>query len=121
MMVLVRLVPAARAYSSELYDSIRVLWAQVLKRALFDYVILKKSTKLKDRRDFASAEQWLFSSDVGLIDACRVFGWPLERLRKRALSMTREEVRKMEFRERDLPDINPNESSKLMISDGHSQ
>jgi len=121
MMVLVTLVPAARAYSSEFYDPVRVLWAQVLKRALFDYVILKKSTKLKDKRDFASAEQWLFSPHVGLIDACRVFGWPLQRLRERALSMTRSDIRKMEFRERDQPPPYLSESTELMVSDGNGQ
>jgi hypothetical protein len=100
-MVLVKLAPDPSNYLRELYGPVRILWAQVLKRAIFDYVMLRKSKKLKDRRDFVSAERWLFSSDVGLIDACKVFGWPLERLRERAREMTSVDVRKMEFRDRE--------------------
>ena len=121
MTVLVKLIPAVHVYSAEFYDPIRVLWAQVLKRALFDFVILKSATKLRDKRDFVSAERWLFSPHVGLIDACGVFNWPLERLRKRALDMTRDDVRKMEFRERDQPTELAESDNELMISDGHSQ
>jgi hypothetical protein len=104
-MVVLALAPSSNPHLvDELYRPIRVLWAQVLKRAVFDYVMLRNSKKLTDRRDYISARRWLFSQDMGLIDACHVFGWPLERLRARARTMTRDEVKKMEFRDRNLMD-----------------
>jgi len=117
-MFLVKLSPAPTTYMREIYGPVRVLWAQVLKRAIFDYVMLRDSRKLKDRRDYISAERWLFSSDVGLVDACKVFGWPLEKLRNRAKEMTKIDIRKMEFKERDC--FTTNEFGELVeISNGN--
>ena len=117
MMVLIKLSPSPSTYVTEIYEPIRVLWAQVLKRAIFDYVMLRDSRKLTDRRDYISAERWLFSSDVGLVDACKVFGWPLGKLRDRAKEMTKLDIRKMEFKEREC--FTTNELVELEISDGN--
>ncbi len=117
MMVLVKLAPDPSNYLREIHGPVRILWAQVLKRAIFDYVMLRKSKKLKDRRDYISAERWLFSSDVGLVDACKVFGWPLEKLRERAKEMTPIDVRKMEFRDREC--FTTNDLEVAGISDGN--
>lgn len=100
--MLLVLRPMRCAHQEERYDSVRVLWAQVLKRAIFDFVTLRHSSKLKDKRDFRSAERWLFSDEAGLVDTCVALGWPLSALRVRARAMTKGEIRKMEFRDRDV-------------------
>lgn len=76
----------------------RVLWAAVLQRAIFDYVTHKDSST--SRLNFRTAERFLFSDDSGLVDICQVLGWPLNLMRARARSMTRNEVRKMDFRDK---------------------
>jgi hypothetical protein len=86
------------AHQDERFDPVRVLWAAVLQRAIFDYVTHKDSTT--SRLDFRTAERFLFSEDSGLIDVCQALGWPLKAMRNRALNMTRVEVRKMDFRDR---------------------
>jgi hypothetical protein len=100
-MMLVSLKPAVRSFTEERYDPVKLLWAQVLKRALFDYVILQGSRDLKDRRLFLSAKNWLFSEDFGLSDICKMLDWPKEKIRRRAEEMTKKDIKKMEFRERD--------------------
>lgn len=113
---LVRLVPATKQYCSELDSPAKILWARVILRALYDYVIWKDSTKLKDRRDFHSVKRWLFEpSTLGnsLENLCRLLNWPVDLIREKALTMTREDVKKMEFRER--------EQSLRALDDGKSQ
>jgi len=81
------------------YEPVRVLWAAVLQRAIFDYVMLRDSST--SRLDFRTAERFLFSDEGGLADICQVLNWPLGAMRSRAKAMTRDDVRKMDFRSRD--------------------
>ena len=89
---------APTVHREERFDSVRVLWAAVLQRAIFDYVTFKDSTT--SRLDFRTAERFLFSDDGGLVDVCQALNWPLGAMRDRALTMTRVDVRKMDFRDR---------------------
>jgi len=117
-MMLVSLTTGPYRHQEERYNSVRVLWAQVLKQAVFDYVKFKSSSGLKDRRDFRTAERWLFSDDSGLVHACQMLGWPLQSLRSRIQDMTKKDIRKMEFRDRDAPGL------EQVVGDGrrgHSQ
>lgn len=101
---LVRLIPVEQAYLSEIVNPVKTLWARVIIRALYDYVNLKDSSKLKDRREFETVRKWLLEpSDLsnGLENLCRFLNWPVGMLRARVLAMTRDDVKKMEFRERE--------------------
>lgn len=97
-MKLVELVAIPVPRCGERFESVRVLWVAVVQRAIFDYVTYKDSTT--SRLDFRTAERFLFSDDGGLVDLCQVMGWPLQTMRRRAKAMTKNEVRKMDFRER---------------------
>ena len=101
---LVRLVPVPTVHTTELDAPVKILWARVILRAIYDYVILKDAKKLKDKRDFACVKKWLFEpSDLNnsFENLCRILGWPTDLLRNKILTMTREDVKKLEFRERE--------------------
>lgn len=113
---LVRLVPTTKQHTPELDSPMKILWARVILRALYDYVIWKDSDKMKDRRDFQTVKKWLFEpSTLGnsFENLCRLLNWPAGLIREKALTMTREDVKKMEFRER--------EQSLKALDDGQSQ
>lgn len=101
---LVRLVPVSSPYIPELDNPVKILWARVVLRAIYDYVILKDAKKLKDRREFDTVRKWLFEPSNlgnGLENLCRLLNWPVGLIREKALGMTRDDVKKMEFRERE--------------------
>ena len=101
---LVRLEPVTRPYHAEYSSPPKILWARVILRSLYDYVIWKDSKKLKDRRDFECVRKWLFEPSElgnGLDNLCRVLNWPADSIREKARTMTRDDVKKMEFRERE--------------------
>lgn len=103
MTALVRLIPEEVPYSEGHYHSIRALWARVIVRAICDYVLLKEARDLKGKRDFRAVNRWIFDENTGLKGICDLLGWQIEEVRSRALSMTRDEVRKIEHRDRDKP------------------
>lgn len=98
MIELVGLATVPAPHCGERFESVRVLWVAVVQRAIFDYITYKDSTT--SRLDFRTAERFLFSDEGGLVDLCQVMGWPLQAMRRRAKEMTKNEVRKMDFRER---------------------
>lgn len=78
----------------------KILWAAVLRRAVFDYVLYKgvRAHSLEWKRAF----QYIFSEDVkyeaGLSfeEVCELFGWDPGYLRRLATELTRADVKKME-------------------------
>lgn len=94
-------------------EPVRVLWAAVLQKAIFDYIKYKDSST--SRLDFRTAERFLFSDDGGLIDVCQALDWPLQAMRERAKAMTRSDIHKMEFRER-----GPRLAHNELVVDGNS-
>lgn len=113
---LVRLIPVTSSYTSEIDGPVKILWARVILRAIYDYVILKDSTRLKDKREFISVKRWLFEPSNlgnGLENLCIFLKWPAGLIREKALTMTRDDVKKMEFRDRD--------QALKVLDDGESQ
>lgn len=98
-----RKVPAANSYNPERYVPYKVLWAKVIIRASYDYALWKDSKDLRLKKFAQDAERWLFEpSDVELSfeNICSSFDFPIERIRQRTREMTKDDVKKLEFRER---------------------
>lgn len=98
-----RKVPASTSYNAERYVPIRVLWAKVIIRAAYDYALWKDSKDMRLRKFAQDAERWLFeSSDLELSfeNICFAFDFPLEKIRLKTRGLTKQDVKKLEFRER---------------------
>lgn len=103
-------------YVAEHYWPIQALWARVLVKSICDYVVFKEATTLKGKREFKKVAWWLFGEETGFLSVCEAVGWPPAMVRKRALSMTKDEVRKIEHRDRDpvvlLREVSPDGNGK---------
>ncbi len=98
-----RKVPTSTCYNPERYVPIRVLWAKVIIRAAYDYALWKESKDMRLRKFALDAERWLFeSSDLELSfeKICEAFEFPVEKIRTRTRALTKNDVKKLEFRER---------------------
>lgn len=98
-----RKVSASLTYNPERYVPYRVLWAKVIIRAAYDYALWKDSKDLRLRKFAQDAERWLFeSSDIELSfeNICFAFDFPVERIRAKTRALTKADVKKLEFRER---------------------
>lgn len=84
----------------------RMVWAAVLRRAVFDYVLYKgvRAHSLEWKRAF----QYIFADsvpgDTGLSfeEVCEIFNWDPDYLRRLTTKLTRDDIKKMEttqFRE----------------------
>lgn len=94
-------VPTGGMQHEESFHSYRALWARVIIKAICDYVIWEGCRTLKEKRDRKNVERWLFENNTGLGGICEQLGWPIDMVRERARTMTRDEVRKIEHRERE--------------------
>lgn len=86
----------------------RLLWVKVIIRAAYDYALWKDSKDLRHRKFAEDARKWLFDpSDLefGLSNICEVWGLPLTKIRKFARELTKEDVKKLEFKERQGRDL----------------
>jgi hypothetical protein len=104
-MRLIALKPLALPYSEEHYHPVRALWARVIVRAICDYVVLKSARDIRSKRDFRALQKFLFEEQSGLHNICSVIDLSVEKVRHRALTMTIDEVRKIEHRDRDKPSL----------------
>lgn len=98
-----RRTPASNAYNPERYVPYRVLWAKVIIRAAYDYALWKDSKDLRLKKYAQDAERWLFESSslsLSFENICFAFDFPVERIRKRTRALTKQDVKKLEFRER---------------------
>lgn len=98
-----RKVPASTSYNAERYVPYRVLWAKVIIRAAYDYALWRDSKESRLRKFAQDAERWIFeSSDLELSfeNICFAFDFPVEKIRKRTRALTKQDVKKLEFRER---------------------
>lgn len=85
------------------YDGFRTLWLKVIIRAIFDYVTYKDHSRLDKRKLAESAHFWLFkpNSNFNSFDSvCTLLGLDADTVRRRARSMTRADVDKLEHLER---------------------
>jgi hypothetical protein len=87
------------ATRKELPNEAKTLWAAVLRRAVFDYVLYKGVGQ--HNMDWRNAHRYLFSPGVkyenGLSfeEVCEVFGWEPEYIRRMTLSLTRADIKKV--------------------------
>lgn len=91
------------AYSAERYMPYRILWAKVIVRAAYDYALWKDAKDLRLKKFADDAERWLFEpSDLELSfeNICFAFDFPVDQIRQRTRILTRDDVKKLEFRER---------------------
>lgn len=96
-------VSSNTSYNPERYTPYKVLWAKVIIRAAYDYALWKDSRDIRLRKCAQEAEQWLFepsSLELGFENICFAFDFPVERIRYRTRSLTRDDVKKLEFLER---------------------
>ena len=87
-------------YSKNLSYDEKMLWAAVLRRAVFDYVLYKgvRARAL----DWKRAYSYIF--DIGLRyedgvnfeEVCEIFGWDPDYLRRLSTMLTRSDIKKME-------------------------
>lgn len=115
-----RSVSTSTTYSPELVIPYKVLWAKVIIRATYDYALWKDSPDIRLRRFADDAAKWLFEPsdpdlDLSFENICAAFDFPIEKIRKRTRTLTREDVKKLEFRERER------RSEVEELSDGDSR
>jgi hypothetical protein len=83
--------------ASEMSSEEKVLWACVLRRAIFDFVLYKGSGKHKLQWKKAYAFIYGTEQSEGLCfeEICALFGWEPDYLRRLAKSLTREDIKKI--------------------------
>ncbi len=84
----------------------RMLWAAVLRRAVFDYVLYKgvraRSIEWKRAFQYIFTEGLRYENGVSFEEVCEMFGWDPDYLRRLTTKLTRADIKKMEttqFRE----------------------
>lgn len=88
-------------YYEERYRRVKALWLAVFIRAARDYTLWRDEKKDVEKRKLAEdARRFIFDATSGFADMCTVFDLDVGRLRHRAETMTREDVRKIEMLER---------------------
>lgn len=91
---------------SDRYVGYRALWMKVIIRAAFDWVSYRDSTKLDKLKDAESGYRWIFE-DSELFNSfetiCQLVDLPMDKVRRWAMSLTKEHVAKIEHLERESP------------------
>ena len=99
----IRKVAVPASYNPERYIPYRLLWAKVIIRAAYDYALWKESKELRLKKFAQDAEHWLFESSnltFSFESICFAYDFPIERIRQKARALTKDDVKKLEFRER---------------------
>jgi len=90
------------------YAPYRLLWVKVIIRAAYDFALWKDAKNINHRKFAEDARKWLFEPselDFGLSSICEVWGFPIEKIRHYARNLTKEDVKKLEFKERQGRDL----------------
>ncbi len=85
------------------YTGHRKLWGRVILRAIYDWVMYRDSTELKQRKLAENAETWLFKRSElfnGFETVCDLLDVDPDVVRKRAKTFTKDDVLKAEHIER---------------------
>jgi len=89
-----------------LSHSDRMLWAAVLRRAVFDYVLYKgvrqHSLEWKHAFRYIFTEGQEYDNGLNFEEVCDLFNWDADYLRRLTTKLTRDDIKKMEttqFRE----------------------
>lgn len=91
------------AFNPERYVPYRLLWVKVIIRAAYDFALWKDSRDLRLRKYAQDAEKWLFEPSTlvnSFENICYLFGLDIKKIRQYAQKLTKEDVKKLEFRER---------------------
>lgn len=81
----------------------RLLWIKVIIRAAYDYALWKDEKDIRKKKWAQDAENWLFKSSEllnGLESICYLLDIDVEAIRYKAKTLTKDQVKKMEFLER---------------------
>jgi hypothetical protein len=91
---------------------IKIFWAAVLRRAIFDYVLYKgvrsKSLDWKRAYQYVFTPGLRYEDGVSFEEVCQLFSWDPDYLRRMTTKLTRDDIKKMEpshFREEFVFDI----------------
>jgi hypothetical protein len=98
-----RRVASSTCYNQERYVPYKVLWAKVIIRAAYDYALWKDSKEMRLRKFAQDAERWLFEPsdrNLGFENICFIYDFPIDRIRQKTRALTKQDVKKLEFRER---------------------
>lgn len=87
-------------YARDIPFGERMLWASVIRRAIFDFILYKglRQHSLEWKRSC----QYLFTPDqtyengYSFEEVCELFGWEPDYLRRRISKLTRADIRRME-------------------------
>ncbi len=96
-------VPSAD-FHPERYVPYRLLWAKVIIRAAYDWALWKDSKDVRLKNFAKDAYRWLFSeSDLmnSFNRVCEVLNVDRAKIRNYALNLTKDQVKKLEFMERE--------------------
>ena len=96
--------PALSPYSPERYRPYRALLAKVIMRAAYDYALWRDSKDVRLRNYAKDAERWLFEDSTllnGLLSICEILSVDPHKIRRYARALTRDQVKKLEFMERE--------------------
>jgi len=86
--------------TKDIPSNAKMLWAHVLRRAVFDYVLYKGVGKRK--MDWQRAYQYVFVKSLHYEDGfsfeevCEMFGWDPDYLRRLTTKLTRSDIKRME-------------------------
>lgn len=121
-------VPLPNTYSPERYVPYRLLWAKVIIRAAYDYALWKDSKDLRLKKYAQDAEKWLFEPstlELGFESICFKFDFPIDKIRSRAKLLSKDDVKKLEFRERHgretLDDLDELTLESMGLTDGDDE
>jgi hypothetical protein len=88
------------AFDSDLPPRAKMLWAHVLRRAVFDYVLYRGVGKHK--LDWQRAYQYIFTPDrqyengLSFEEVCDSFCWDPDYIRRLTTKLTRSDIKRME-------------------------
>lgn len=85
------------------YTGIRSLWLKVIIRAMFDLASYRDSPKLVHKKLAENAKAWLFEPNElfnSFESICKFLELDIKKIRVRASMMTKDDVAKIEFKER---------------------
>lgn len=94
-------------FCEERYTPCRVMWMKVIIRAAYDYALWKESPDLRLRKYAEDARKWFFEPSElfnSFDNICFLFRLPRNELLGWARDLTREQVKKFEFLERNGKD-----------------
>lgn len=87
-------------YAEDLPYEYKMLWASVLRRAVFDYVLYKgagaRSMYWKRAFQYIFTEGMRYEDGVSFEEVCEMFNWDPDYVRRLTTQLTRADIKKME-------------------------